>query len=142
MTVGLHVVEHVTDGAIRADNESRARDPLHFLAVHILFFDHAEFIADFFVGVAEKGVGQVVLLLELLLRFGIVGGDAENYGPGGLQLLIGFAEPASFDGSAGSIGFGKEEENDGLAAELFQRDGVSVLVRQSKLGSFIINLHG
>ncbi len=142
MAFGLDVRKDVADGPVGANDEGHAGDSLHLLAIHILFLDNAEFVADFLIGVAKKRIGQIVLGLEFLLSFRIIGGDAQNYGTGALQFFVRFAEPASFNGSAGSVGFRKEEENHGLVAELFQRDGVSVLVRQSELRSFIINLHG
>jgi hypothetical protein len=43
------------------------------------------------------------------LLAGSVGGNAEDYGARLLQFLVCVAEPARFNGSAGSIGFGKEK---------------------------------
>ena len=142
MAFRLHVVEYVTHSTVGANNEGRAGDPFDLLAVHVLFLDNAKFVADFLIGVAQKGVGQIIFSLKFLLGFWIIGRDAQDRGAGALKLLIRFAEPASFNGSAGSIGFGKEKQHHRFSAELFQRDWVSVLVGQSKLRSFIINVHG
>ena len=116
--------------------------PHHFLAVHIFFFHDAESLGDFLVGVGEQGEGQVELLLEFLLRFRSVGRYAKQHGARLLHLFVCVAEPASFDGSTRSVGAGIKVENDGLAAQVFQRDFFSVLVLQSEVGSLIIDLHG
>lgn len=84
----LDIVEYMADRPIRPDHESGTGNPFHLLAIHILFLDDAEFIADLFVGIAKKGVRQVIFGLKLLLCFGIVGRDAQNDGAGVLQLLI------------------------------------------------------
>jgi len=67
VAVGFHVIEDVGDLAVGADDKSCARDAHHFLAVHVLFFDHPESIANFLVGVGKQGVGQLVLVLKFLL---------------------------------------------------------------------------
>jgi hypothetical protein len=142
MSLGFHVVEDVRDFAVRTDDEAGARDAHHLLAIHVLFFDNAKGIANFLVYVRKKRVGQIVLFLEFFLGLRLVSRDAEHHRAGILEFLVGFAEPASFYGSTGRVGFRKEEKNHALAAEVLQRDVFSVLIRQSKLGGFIINIHG
>ncbi len=51
------------------------------------------------------------------------------------------AEPARFIRSTGRVGLGVEEQHYGLTSELFERNGVSVFVRQGKLGSFVFASH-
>jgi hypothetical protein len=72
----------------------------------------------------------------------LVGRYAEDHGPGVLQFLVRFAEPASFNGSPGCIGLGKKEEDNGLAAKILQRHRFFVLVEQSEVRGFIIDVHG
>src|SRR5581483_4213061 len=114
----------------------------HFLAVHILFFNNAVLLANLLIDVAQQGVGQVVLVFELLLGLRWIRGDTEDNSPGILQFFVRFAEPASFYGSARCIGLRKEEQDYVLTAEILKRDVLPVLVGQSKLGSFIISIHG
>ena len=142
MAFRLDVVEDLSDLAIGSNDERGPGNSLHLLAVNIFFFDYAKLITNFLIRVGEQRVWQVVLRLKFLLRFGIIGRDAQNRGTRILQFLVRFAEPASFDGSTGSISFREEKQNHWLAAKLLQRYRVSVLIGQSKLGSFIINLHG
>ena len=84
----------------------------------------------------------MVFFLELLLRLRTIGRYAKDDSPRFLQLFVCVAEPARLNGSTGSIGFRKEEQHHRLAAEIFQGDVLSVLVGQSKVRSFIINIHG
>src|SRR5438046_4358859 len=108
----------------------------------MLFLDHTESFACFLVYIGKQGIGQVVLVLKFLLSSRLICRYAEHHGTGLLQLLVRFAEPASFDGSAGSIGFGKKEQNYRLASEILQRHRFFVLIRQSEVRGFIINIHG
>ena len=73
MPFGFHIVKDVGNLAIRANYKCGARDSFHFSTVHIFFFDHAKGFADLLVGVREQGIGQVVFVLELLLRLRRVG---------------------------------------------------------------------
>src|SRR5712692_11486361 len=84
----------------------------------------------------------MILILKFLLRLRRVCRNSQNYRPGVLQFFIRVAEPARFNGSTGSIGFGKEEQHHRLAAKVLQRDVFPVLVRQTELRSFIISIHG
>ena len=67
VAIGLHVFEDVGDFAVGADEEGGTGDALHLLAIHVLFFNHAELVGDFFVLVGQERVRQLVLVLELLL---------------------------------------------------------------------------
>jgi hypothetical protein len=59
-----------------------------------------------------------------------------------LNLFICIAEPASFYGSTGGVGPWVKIKDDGLAAQVLQRDFFAVLVLQSEVGSLIIDVHG
>jgi len=128
VAVGLHVREYLRDLAFAIDQERGAGDPLHLLAIHIFFFDHAESFADFFVRVGEQVIGKLVLFLEFFLCGRGVGGNPQNGEAGFLQFCVRVAEPARFYGSTGSIGFGVEEEDDVLPAQVFQAYDRTVLV--------------
>ena len=129
MAFGFDLVKHAVNLPIGADDKCRAFDAHHFVAIHVLFFHHSEGIADFFVHVRQKRVGQVVLLLKFLLPGWRIGGNPKDDRPGFLQLLVCVAEPARFDSSTGRIGLGEEEQHHGFAAKVLQRHLLSVLVR-------------
>jgi hypothetical protein len=141
VALGLHLCKNMLDLAIRPNNESGAGNAHHFLAIHILFLQDSIGFGDLLVGIGEQVKGQLVFVLKLFLCFGRVRRNPNDEGTGLLNLLVRVAEPARFDGSAGSVGPRKEIQNDGLSAHLIQRDMLFVLVLQSKFGSFIIDVH-
>ena len=128
MAFRLHLVEDVGDLAIRADDEGSALDAHHLLAIHFLFLHDAEGVGDLLILVGQQGVGQIVFFLKLFLPLRRVGGDAQDDRPGLLQLAVCVAEPARFNGSTRGVSLGKEEEDDGFAAQGLERDHVAVLV--------------
>jgi hypothetical protein len=109
--------------------------PITLLAVHIFFLHDAISVGDFLVGIGEQRKGQLEFVLKLLLCLGRVGGDPEQDGAGFLNLLVGIAEGAGFDGASGSIGAGIEIQNHCFASQALEREFLSVLVLQSKLGA-------
>ena len=127
--VRFHVLENVRDLSVRPDQECGTGDTQHFLAVHVLFLDHAELVGDCLVLISQQRIGQLVLVLELLLGGRCIGRDSEygDSGPG--QFAVCVAEPARFDGSTGGIGFRIEEQDNRLAAKLLQLDRVPILIR-------------
>jgi hypothetical protein len=120
VAVGFDLGEDAGDLALGINDEGSALDAHHLFAVHVLLFDHAVGVADFLIGVGEERVGQVVLVLELLLFFRSVGGDAEYDGARLFDLLECVAEPARFYGSTGGIGLGEKEQDDRLSAKILQ----------------------
>jgi hypothetical protein len=142
VTLCFHFGEDVLDLAIRANDECGPGDAHYLLPIQVLFLQNAEGIGDYLVGVGEQAERKVVLVLKFLLRLRRVGRDPENYRTGLLNLLIGVAEPASFYGSTGSIGAREEIQDHSLAAEFLKRNIFSVLVLQSEVGSFIMDVHG
>ena len=141
MAFGFDLAEDVGDLAVVADEERCALDAHDLLAVHVLLFDHAEGVADLLVGVGEQSEGEIVLLLELLLGFGFIGGDAENDEAGLLEFCVRVAEPARFNRSTGSVCFGVEEQHHVLSLELLERNAVAVLVREAKIKCFAVDVH-
>jgi hypothetical protein len=139
---GLDLFENVLDFAVWGDDERGPSNTPDFFPVHVLFFHHTEGFGNFLVGIGEEGEGQMLLFFKFLLGFGRIGGDAEQHDAGLLNLRICVAEPARFYGSAGSIGSRVKEQNDGLAAQVFEREVFPVLVLQTEVGSFIIDIHG
>ena len=67
---GVTLGKMCSTGLIGSDDEHRPLDPHHFLAVHVLFFQHVKLFADFLVYISKECVREVVLGLE----FGLVAG--------------------------------------------------------------------
>ena len=128
MTLRIHLLKDVLNLAVRTDDEGGACDSPDLFALHIFFFHHAEGLGHFLVGIGEQAEWQVKFLLKFLLRFRSVGGDAEQHGASLLHLLVCVAEPASFNGSTRGVGARIKIEDHGLAAQILQRDVISVLV--------------
>ena len=76
MAVGLHVLKNFGDLAFAINQEGSPGDSLYFLPIHVLFLDNAEGLGDFFVGVGEQVVGEVVFPLEFFLGGRSVGGNS------------------------------------------------------------------
>ncbi len=116
MAFRVYFLEDMLDFAVWADNESSSRYTPNFLAVHVFFFHDPEGLSHFLFSVGKQRKGQIILLLEFLLGFRCIRGDAKQHGAGFLNLFICVAEPASFHRSTRGIRPGIEEEDDGLAA--------------------------
>ena len=140
MAFGLYFGEDVLDFAVGSDDECGAGDTHHFLAVHIFLLHDAVSFGNLFVGIGQQGKWQFELILKFFLRFGSVGGNAEEHSAGFLNLLVGVAEGAGLDCASGRVRAGIEIEHDYFAAQVFERDFLCVLVVQSKLGSLIIDV--
>ncbi len=119
MSGGFYFVEDVLDLAVGADHERHAGNAFEHSAVESLVLDDAEGMANLLVGVGEQGVGEVVLLLELLLFGGGIGGNAEDDRSRLFDVAVCVAEPARFFGSAGSVRFGIEKQDHRLAPKIF-----------------------
>ncbi len=57
MPVRLHVFEDVLDLAVGTDYERSPGNAHHLLAIHVLFFHHAEGIGDLLFGVGKQSKG-------------------------------------------------------------------------------------
>jgi len=77
MAFRFYFGKDVLDFAIGADDEGGPDDAHDFLAVHVLFLQHAERIGDFLVGIRQKREGQLEFLLKFLLCLGRVGRNAK-----------------------------------------------------------------
>src|SRR5580658_1076973 len=77
MALSLYFGKDMLDLAIRSDDERGSDDAHDFLAIHVLFLEHAEGIGDFLVRIRQQRERQLEFLLELLLRLGRVGRDAK-----------------------------------------------------------------
>jgi len=139
---GLYFVEDVLDFAVRTDNKSGPHHAHHFLSVHVLFLVHVKGPANFLIGIGQQRERQFVLLLKFLLRAWSIRRDAQQHGAGILHLSIGVAELAGLDGAAGSIGSRIKIEHDVFSAKILERNFFTILVGQSKVRGFIIDIDG
>ena len=118
MSFGLYFGENVLNLAVRSNDKSGAGDAYHFLAIHVLFLQHAVSRRGFFVGISKEAEWKTVLLLKFLLGLGRVGRDSENFRTRLLDLLVTVAKLASFNGSPGSIGAREKVENYSFALQI------------------------
>src|SRR5262249_4084659 len=82
----------------------------------------------------EQGEGEAFGVAELD-EFGLgVGGDAENYGAGGVQGAEVVAEVAGLFGAAGGAGGGGEVGDDALAAVVAEGGVLGVGVGEGEVG--------
>ena len=72
--------------AVRADHKGGSLNAHDFLAVHVLFLQHAKLIADFLVYISKECVRKVEFGAELGLFARRVAADAQNHGAGRLKL--------------------------------------------------------
>jgi hypothetical protein len=142
MAFGFYFGKDVLNRAVGSDDESGAGDAHDFLAIHVFLLDNAVGFGNLLVGVSEEGKWKLEFILKFLLGFGRIGRDAEENGAGFLNLAVGVAEGAGFDGASGGIGTGVEIEDDDFAAEALERNFFAVLVLQSKVRGLIIDVEG
>ena len=91
--------------------------------------------ADLVVRVAEEGEVEVELLGEVLVRRLGVETDAEDLRVFGFVLGLEVPEPGTLTRSAGCVGLRVEPEDDFLAAQIAQADGVAVVIGGLEIGS-------
>src|SRR5216683_1747920 len=139
---GFYVFEGVDEALVGADEVGGSFYALYEFAVHVLGLDEVVAVDEDHVGVGEEVVGQVILILELLLVFDGVAGDAEDDDAFFLEFFKGVAEAAGLDGAAGSVGAGVEEEDYGFALEISEGDVFSVLVLEGEVFDDVVGLHG
>ena len=95
-------------------------------------------MGDFFLVVGQERVRQLFFFFKLFLSGWFVGRDAEDDQPGLLKLGVCIAEPASLNGSARSVGLRIEKKHHGVTPELFERNRVTLLVGERKIGSLLV----
>ena len=104
-------------------DEERAADDAHEGAAHeLLFLPDAEFLDGFASEIAKQRKIEPVLFLEPCKRFDGIGAHAEDGDAAFVEFFFCVAKLGRFYRSTGSVGFGKEKEEDALAREVFDRD--------------------
>jgi hypothetical protein len=136
MAFGFDEGPDVFDFSGFADEEGAA-DDAHEGASHELFFLPGAELGDEFVsGIAEQGEIQILLGLEGGLGFDGIGAEAEDGDVELVEIFFCVAKLGRFDGSTGGVGFGVEEEEDALAGEVFEGDGLVLVGFQAEGGGF------
>jgi hypothetical protein len=137
----FYFFEDVDEALVGTDEVGGALDAFDELAVHVLGLDEVVAVDELHVGVGEEIVREVVLVFEFFLVFDGVAGDAEDDDAGLLEFFEGVAEAAGFDGAAGGVGAGVEEEDDGGAFEVGEVDGLAVLILEGEVFYFVAGVH-
>jgi hypothetical protein len=120
-----------------ADEEGAAHDA-HELASHELFFlPGAVGLDRFVIGIAEQREIELVLGLEPRQGFDGIRAHAQDGHTLLIELLFCVTKLGRFDGSTGSVGFRKEEEQDAPPLEVFQRDVFAFLGWEPEAGGFV-----
>ena len=109
MLLRLDAGDDAGDLALRANDERGPFNAQVFSAIHALFLEHAELFDDRLLWIGQQRKRQLVRISELLLGRGLIGGDAQHFGAGAVDLLVCVAEPARLIRSARRIGFRVKE---------------------------------
>src|SRR2546426_8734129 len=128
-----HLLPVLADDAVGADPHRRADHALGLLAVHHLVAVGSPRRHDLAIGVGEQRERQPVLLRELRVRLARIRRDAEHHDARLLQILPEVAEPARLLGAAGRVVLGIEVDDDVLALEVGERDGLAARILQGEL---------
>src|SRR5512136_1452387 len=86
------------------------------------------------IGIREEEHREVVLLGELHVALGRIGGHPDDLGPEGGELLKGLRELDGLEGAARSVVPGVEVEHHPLPAVVFQADLLSPGIREAERG--------
>jgi hypothetical protein len=93
--------------------------------------------ADLPLRVADQRKGEVEFLGEALILLGRVEADADDLRVLFLVLADEVPEPGTLDGSARGVGLRIEPEDDPLAAQVAQADGVALVIDGIKVGRLV-----
>jgi hypothetical protein len=102
-----------------SEEEGAADDAHKFAAHELLLLPGAERCDGFVIRIAEQREVQLLLRFERGLGFDGIGAHAENGHSELVEFLFCVTKLGRFDGSAGSVGFGIEKEQDAAALEIF-----------------------
>src|SRR5699024_8454944 len=89
--------------AVGVDHESAAFDAGMLLAVHVLFLEHAEGVADGCVRVGDQIKRKFVFCLEILVLLDRIAGYADHGGIERLKIGVVIAEVLAFLRAAGRV---------------------------------------
>ena len=138
MCLGVHGLVGLDDVSIRADDVGDALRPFVGDA-----FAGAVGDTDGPFGVAQQGVGEVVLRREFCIRFDVVGADAEDLDLFQFVVVDSNTESIAFSRSPVGAGFRVEPHDDCLAGVVAEVYGGSGVVLNCKFRGLFANFeHG
>jgi hypothetical protein len=125
------------DFSVGADQETAADNSFE-LAAHEFFVAPGAVSGDHFVaGVAEQRKIELVFVGEFFQRLHGVCAGSQDGDTEPVELRFGVTKLGRFDGSARGVGFGKEEEKDATAFEIFEREMFAGVGSQREFGGFL-----
>jgi hypothetical protein len=136
MAFGFDEGPDVFDLTSLADEEGAADDAHEGAAHELLFLPGTEFLDGLVGRVAEQREIEILLGLEGGLGIDGIGAHAEDGDAVLVEIFFCVTKLGRFDGSTGSVGFGVEKEEDALAGEVFERDGLVFVGFQAEGGGF------
>ena len=137
MPFGFDIVPNMLDGACGADQETATHNPQERFAQEFLHAPGPEGLNHFEFGIAEQREVEFVFLLEAGLGFDGVAAGSQDDGIQLVELLLCVTKLGRFDGSTGSVGFGKEKEQHFFAAKVGQGDVFAVVALDLEIRRFI-----
>jgi hypothetical protein len=137
VNVGIDLLPDLDDLAFGGDEEGVAGGELHLATGHD---GDAVGIDDFVVGVGEHLEVEGVLGAPGFVALDGIEADAEDDGVEGVVLIEVTLEVVGLDGATLGLVLGVEVEDDPLAFEVGEADGLVFLGGQSKVGSGSANL--
>jgi len=126
VTLGAHFFEGLLDDPILANQVSNPFSDLDNKQVGYVDVVHP---GDLHVRIDEEVEGKLFSLSKAAVRGRTVQADSQNDRISAFKLPVKVAEPASFDGSAGSPVLGEEKQHDILLPQrVLQSDFLAILV--------------
>ena len=122
MAFGFDQGPDFLDFADLADEEGTAHDAHEGTAHELFFLPGAELFDGFVAGIAEQGEIEILLCLKRSKSFDGIDAHSEDGDAELVEFFFCVTKLGRFYRSTGSVGFGKEKEEDALAREVFDRD--------------------
>lgn len=107
----MHVLPHLFDLAVRANEHRGAQDAHKCLAVPFALGPEAQFFDELAFWVGQERKVEVVLLGKGMVRIDIVGAEAVDLGIARVKLWNSITEFRGFDRSAIGVIFGVDEDD-------------------------------
>ena len=131
------------DSAGFADKEGTADDAHEFSSHELLLLPGAVGFDAFVVGIAEQRKVELALGFEQGLRPDGISAHAKDGDTQPVELRFCVTKLGRFDGSTGSVGFGKEEQQNAAALEVLQGKLFPFIGWKAKVGGCGANFeHG
>jgi hypothetical protein len=128
--LGVCFVPHVADFPFRVDPVGHAHNAQEGFPEETLHPARAVSLDGFEVRIGEQREIQIVFLFEFCLPLNGVRAAAEDDGVQLVEFFLGVAKLGRFVGSTGSVGLGKEIQDDVFPAKILQRHFFPVISRQ------------